>query len=118
MRFVDIAVAGAIGLSSIAVMVALSPQPDVAMSQQLLEEVSLRNALLQYVSGRGLPWLQEASDRQICSSVAVASNSTFSMSATIGTVPCGPVPQGVHATLTIHLPSRLVVLEAWYSAQG
>ena len=99
-------------------MTALSPQPNVVAAHQFVESSSLREALLEYVSGQGLPWLQGASDQQICSSLAAASNATVSMSARIGSMSCDPPPDAAEVTLTIRLRSKLVVLEAWYNAKA
>ncbi len=117
MRFVDIAVAGAIGLSSIAAMLAFSPQPAVSASQQLVEQASLRGLIFDFVSVHGLSWVKDAPAKEVCSSLAAASNATVSLSATIDSVPCGPPPPSGACALAIEAGTRHVTFEAWYDAE-
>ena len=118
MRFVDIGVAGAIGLSSIVMLLAFSPEPSALVLRQSEEQIAVRETLFTFASDHGLPWFQSASVATICASVMALSNSTVSYSASVDSASCAATPGSGATSFVIQAGSRTVVLEGWYDAQG
>jgi len=120
MRYLDLVIAGLIGTSSLAGMVALNPiQGDVA-SSSLATESQLRDELLALLQQRGTVWLIQSSPETVCSYLRGMSNSSVTFSGEIGQLSCGAPPSnGVPtATIVLHFTGFQVVLEAWPNEQA
>ena len=113
------AVAGLIGVSSIASFMVWNPQAQSQAAEDLLDRARLRHVLADYVSAEGLPWLQRASPQEICSRLLTYSNATLSLSAVVDSVPCEVLPAAGQreVNMTLDLGSRMVVLLAWSSGE-
>ncbi len=118
MRFVDIGVAGAIGLSSMVILLAVSPEPGTLVMRQSQEQIAMREALFTFASDKGLSWFQSSSGAIICSSVSALSNSTVSYSASIDSRSCAAIPSSGVTSMLIQSGTMTVVLEGWYDAKG
>ena len=120
MRYLDIAVAALLGVSAITGLGLVSPRPGDAASVQLSTQTGLRDGLLAIVQHKGISWLLTTPAPEICAYLEQSSNSTVSLSATIGTEPCPsqPLPEADAATLYVPLKAIAVELEAWPSAQA
>jgi hypothetical protein len=120
MKFLDIAVAALIGVSTITGIVAWSPQSGDSMSRQTATETQLRDALLAFLSERGILWLILSSPSAACVGFQGLSNSSVSVSASFGSYTCGLRPGGASgvATLSMRLGTVEVVLKAWPNAVG
>ena len=116
----DIAVAGLIGVSSIASLIVWNPQAYGPISKRHADDTQLRDLLTGYLETDGLVWLQGAAPHELCERLLSLSNATLSLSATINSVPCGrqPPTRSMVANLTVEFDSEVVVLEAWYTAKG
>ncbi len=115
MRVLDVGVAALICLSSTSFIIYWNPTTFSNPAASHLEQASLRGLLLTTVSAEGVQWFQNASPDQICSSLSGFSNSSITLSATIGGVPCGPGQPGDRPSASLSLPfeSKVVVLRAW-----
>ncbi|MDA4121015.1 MAG: hypothetical protein OK404_01245 [Thaumarchaeota archaeon] len=120
MRFLDVAIAGMIGLSSIAVIVTWSPAMSDFASQRFVAQARLRDGIVNILDREGLVWLQQSSLQGICGKLSAISNSTVTFSASIDSVPCSvpPSKSGVQASLTFTLGAKVVVLEAWFTGEA
>jgi hypothetical protein len=119
-KFIDIAVAGMIGISSIASLLVWTPSTYDIAAQRAAEQVRLRDGLMNVVDSYGLYWLQESPPRGICTALGMMSNSAVTFSATVDGVPCSVPrgPLGVEANLTVRIGARLVDLESWYTGRA
>lgn len=118
MRFVDLAVAGVIAISSVALLMVWNPQTADMAYRRGADEAHLRDLLVKVIREEGLVQLSRQSPHEICSFLTTMSNATLVLSAVVDGVPCGntPPPGAVSAELPVILGSRTVVLEAWYGA--
>ncbi|MDE1852708.1 MAG: hypothetical protein KGI38_03050 [Thaumarchaeota archaeon] len=118
MRFIDVAIAALIGTSAISGLAVWSPHSPDASSQKLALQSELRDRLVAFIQERGVQWLVRSTPAEACSALAGASNSTFSVSATLGTFSCGPEPPPgrVTATISFRLAPFEVTLVAWSGA--
>lgn len=118
MRYLDIAVAAAIGVLSTSVVLAWSPTPFEASSRLAAQDADLRSLLVSFVSQRGLVWLQDSSFSALCAALSSSSNSTVTLSAESGGNECDLPPTGGYAYANVTLPMRNgeVDLEAWEGA--
>lgn len=117
MRYVDIAIAGMIGLSSITAIASFTPRPGDLTSHYALEQIRARDALLAYLNQRGVAWFLESSTSEICADIASMSNGSVDFSATLGSVSCGGPHSNTRliAALSLNLTRYEVTLEAWLS---
>ncbi len=118
MRFLDLALAAVIGLSSLALMASWGPAGNNAGAARLREEDSLRTDLESLLVTPGAVWLQQATLQEICAKVGSLSNQSVVYSASVDSSQCplaapetGPV-----ASISLMLPTRNVTLEAWEAA--
>ena len=120
MRYIDLAVAALVGTSALAGIVAWDPGTADSGARGLKLQAVLRDDLTAYVQGRGVAWFARSPPSVICSALAGASNSTFGMQATLGSLSCGspPPPGSLTATLSMTLLPFEVKVEAWSSAPG
>jgi hypothetical protein len=109
-----------IAISAIATMLVWNPQASDSESRRSAGEGRLRDHLITYLQTDGLVWLKGAPTSEICARLLSLSNATLTLSAVVDRVSCGPQPpsSSVHASLTVPLDPKVVVLEAWYSAKG
>lgn len=115
MRFLDLAVAGIIGLVVIGAGGALAPGLADAAAASTSEVIFLRDALLAAVEEEGLVRLQLYTFEQVCSWLSSISNSTITFSGAVGGVECsGGPPSGTpFAVLSLDVGSDRLVLRAW-----
>jgi len=120
MRFVDLAIAALIGISSIAGLVAFSPRQGDDASNSLAVETQLRDELVSVLQQKGIVWFMQSSPTASCEYLRGLSNSSVSFSGAIGPYSCGPPPPpGVPlAELNVTLTPYQVSLEAWAAASG
>jgi len=121
MQFVDIAVASGYAALCLSLMVMMNPVADKEAAVEAGASSKLDFAMLSYIEQAGLPFFTTASNAAICASAQAADNSTFSFEASVGGVGCanaGPPPDPLgSSTLSLLLPGRTVVVEAWLEAQ-
>jgi hypothetical protein len=119
MRYLDLAVATMIGMSSVTALVVLSPSPFDAAADRQASNLVVRDDLLGYLRGQGAAWLSSAPPQEVCQSIARASSSAVSFDAVIDNDPCGVAPYGVMVVnLTLAFSERTVILEAWSTGEG
>jgi hypothetical protein len=118
LRFLDLAVAALIGAASIASFWVWNPGGYGLQSWRAQEETNLDVFLTNHVNTFGLLLLQDANFHDLCMQIVSLSNSTLAVSAILNSTPCAPqpTPHAVTANLTLGFPSRVVVIEAWYTA--
>jgi hypothetical protein len=118
MRLMDLAAAAVIATVSISLIVSMSPVQFNTYSREYSEEGALRTLLLGIVVTEGIPWFAATPAKGICSGVAAFSNSSVTVSATVGGVSCGGLPPSgsVSASLVFPVGPAEVTLEAWEGA--
>jgi hypothetical protein len=118
MRFLDLAAAGLVGVISVSLIASMDPLPFDAASRSYSEEAALRGLLLKIVDAVGVPWIRTASEPQVCSAVAMYSNASVTVSATVAGRRCrSPPPPGApFSSLTLPFTADEVTLEAWTGA--
>jgi hypothetical protein len=121
MRFIDIAVASgyaALCLSIIVLMNPVSPHEAAVVAES---HWRLDSAISAYVGSVGLPFLATSPLTTICDSAARASNNTLILSVSVDGSSCasGGAPSSALASssLTLDLPGRTVVIDAWLARQ-
>lgn len=114
MRFIDLAVAALIGSSAITGIVTWNPGAGDVGAQQLALQERLRDSLVEFLQRYGVIQFQQA-PAGACLHVSEASNSTFMLYATVGSLSCGTAPTGgsTNATLSLRLIPFEVVLVSW-----
>jgi hypothetical protein len=119
MRFVDLAVAGMIGISSLGLLIVWNPQANDLAAGRALERARLRDLLVRFVDREGLVSLQQSPPGQICEKFSALTNATLQVEAEIGSYSCGapPPPYSNAANLTMALGPREVSLLAWFGAK-
>jgi len=74
-------------------------------------------AISAYIEHVGLPFLTTSSARSICVSAEEASNATLVFDVLVQGAGCGQMPPRssplASSSLTLNLPGRVVVIEAW-----
>jgi hypothetical protein len=117
MQFIDIAVASGYAALCLSLIVLMNPVAPREAAVEARAQSSLDSALSSYVERVGLPFLTTASDAAVCASAAQASNATVAFDVSLGGQGCGSVvaPSNplASSSLTLDLPSRSVVIEAW-----
>ena len=118
MRYIDLAVAALIGTSTLTGMVAWDPTGADSNSRWLHIQTALRDNLEGFLRGKGAPWLLQSPPDVVCSTVVGASNSTFGMAATVGSLSCGPPPPPGSAAVKLGAKLGLVevTLVEWSAA--
>jgi hypothetical protein len=117
MKFLDIAVASGYAAICLSLIVVINPVAPREAAVEAAAQTRLDSAVSAYLSSVGLPFLTTSSDSAICNSAAEASNSTFVFDVHLQGDGCGSlaVPSAplASSTLTLNLPGREVVIEAW-----
>ncbi len=115
MRYVDLAVAALIGTSAITGIVAWDPRSGDTGSDRIAAQTQLRDGLLALLQQRGIAWFLVSPSWAVCSYLSSISNSSFGVSATLGSVSCGSPPRrgSVVASLSMRLVPFEVTLVAW-----
>jgi len=122
MQFIDIAVASGYSALCLSLILLMNPVTPREVAVEAGEQSALDSAIMAYVAHVGLPFLTTASDAAICASAAEASNATLGFDAFVQGEGCGPALASssyplASSSLTIDLPSRTVVIEAWLARQ-
>ncbi|HMD79356.1 MAG TPA: hypothetical protein VKF39_05160 [Nitrososphaerales archaeon] len=117
MRFFDLAVAGVISITAVALLIAWNPQaPDVA-ARRNLDEAHLRDFVTGAVETIGLVRIAEDSPGDLCTLLGSFSNSTVTFSANVEGFNCGAPPAGAAvAEIEFAFGPKVVVLESWFAA--
>ena len=117
MRFIDLAAAALIGISSVTALLALDPSASDSSAAASADQVALQKALLAYVDAHGLVWLQNSPFQTICSSLEDSPASNYTLSALDGASQCiQPPPGGTVVYLPVGGRSRNLELVAWSDA--
>jgi hypothetical protein len=118
LRYLDLALAALIGISTVAAISWYSTGPADATSSELALRVRLRDSLLSLLQEKGVRWFLVTPPDEICSSLAAISNSSETFSATVGTLSCRiPPKDSVDETMSLPFLPQVVTLECW-SAVG
>lgn len=117
MQFVDIAVASGYAVLCISLIVLMNPVAPREVSVEAHAQSTLDSAVASYLEHVGLPFLATSSDGAVCASAAAASNATLGLDVVLQGQPCSgvvvPSSPIAYSSLTLDLPSRYVVIEAW-----
>lgn len=117
MQLIDIAVASGYAALCLSLIVLMNPVAPQEAAVEAGAQSSLDSAMLAYTELVGLPFLSGAPASAVCASAAEASNSTIEIGVIIQGSPCAsqaaPSSPLASSSLTLDLPSRTVVLEAW-----
>ena len=117
MQFIDIAVASGYAAVCLSLMVLMNPVAPREAAVEAGVQSALDSAISSYVEHVGLPFLATSSDAAICGSAAEASNATLAFDVVVQGEGCGSllVPSSplASSSLTLDLPSRTVVIDAW-----
>ena len=119
MRFIDIAVASGYAAVCLSLIVLMNPVAPRETAAEAGTQAALDSAISSYVEHVGLPFLVVASEATICSSAAEASNSTLAFDVSVQGQGCSIAPSFplASSSLTLDLPSRTVVIQAWLVRQ-
>jgi hypothetical protein len=116
-QLIDIAVASGYAALCLSLIVLMNPVAPQEAAAEAGAQSSLDSAMLAYIEHVGLPFLSSSSASAVCASAAEASNSTIEIGVLIQGSPCPsqstPSSPLALSSLTLALPSRTVVLEAW-----
>ena len=114
MRYIDIALAGLIGLSAISSLAVVTPRSGDAAAHRSAVQAQLSGALVGLLEEKGVVWFMRSSPGEICTGLLAASNSTVKFSAVGGSLDCGAPPSGsVGANISLPIRPARLVLEAW-----
>jgi hypothetical protein len=119
-RFIDIAVASGYAVACLSLIVLMNPVAPREAAVGARAQSALDSAISSYLERVGLPFLTTSSETAICSSAAEASNSTVTIDVFVQGQGCGSAEPSfplASSSLTIQLPSRTVVIEAWLVRQ-
>jgi hypothetical protein len=122
MQFIDIAVASGYAAVCLSLIVLMNPIAPREAAVGAGAQSALDSAISSYIERVGLPFLATSPEAAICGSAAAASNSTVAFDVVVQGESCGPAvtpPSSplASSSLTIDLPSRTVVIEAWLVRQ-
>ena len=118
MRFLDIAVASGYAAICLTLIVLMNPVAPHEAAVDAAAQGSLDSAISAYIGRVGLPFLSTASAGAICASAAQASNSTVELGVLVDGRACAPLPPSsssplASSSLSLELPGRTVVVQAW-----
>jgi hypothetical protein len=117
MQFIDIAVGSGYAAVCLSLLVLMNPVAPREAAVEAGAQSAVNSAIASYVEHVGLPFLTTSSDEAICGSAADASNATLTFDVFVQGEGCGSLtaPSSPLATssLTLDLPSRTVVIQAW-----
>jgi hypothetical protein len=120
MQLIDIAVASGYAAVSLSLLVLMNPVAPHEAAVEARSQATLDGAISSFIERVGLPFLAASSNGALCGAAAEASNGTLVFDAFVQGEGCGsPVPPSALASssLTVQLPSRNVVIEAWLARQ-
>lgn len=117
MRFLDVAVGSGYAAVCLSLIAMMSPVVSHQEAAQAASQEELDRAISAYVQHVGLPFLVTSLPAAICDSSAAASNSTIVIEAFAEEAACPrsshPASPAAFSSLTLYLPTRTVVVEAW-----
>jgi len=117
MHIIDIAVASGYAALCLSLLVLMNPVAPREAAVMAGAQSRLDASISSYVERVGLPLLDTSSDPSICSSAAEASNATLTFDVVVQGEGCGGVTAPAFplasSSLTLYLPSRTVVIQAW-----
>lgn len=120
MQFLDIAVASGYAALCLSLILMMNPVADREAAVEAANSARLDSAILGYLQRVGLPFLTTAFDSAICASAQAAGNLTFSFDVSVQGEPCANIVPPAHplgaSTLSLQLPGREVMIEAWLAA--
>lgn len=121
MQFIDIAVAAGYAAICLSLIVVINPVAPHETAVEAATQTRLDSAIWGYIASVGLQFLTTSSNSALCESASSASNATVAFDVFVHGGGCGSLapPQGALASssLTIDLPGREVVIEAWLARQ-
>ena len=122
MQFIDIAVASGYAAVCLSLIVLMNPIAPREAAVEAGAQSALNSPSSSYIEHVGLPFLATSSEAAICGSAAAASNATLAFDVVVQGEGCGvrrapPSSPLASSSLTIDLPSRTVVIEAWLVRQ-
>jgi len=113
----DIAIASGYAAVCLSLVIVMNP---VALRESAIDEAAqsrLDSATSAYIEHVGLPFLALSSSQAICASAAEAGNATLVIEVLVQGAGCGFLPPRplalASSSLTLDLPGRTVVVEAW-----
>ena len=121
MRFLDIAVAAGYAAICLSLIVVVNPIAPREASAEAAAQTRLDAAISGYVGSVGMQFLTTAPSAALCESAFQASNATLAFEVFVPDSGCASPepPRGALASssLTLDLPGREVVVEAWLARQ-
>jgi hypothetical protein len=119
MRILDIAVASGYAAVCLSLVIAINPLAPRESAVVAAAQSRLDSAVSAYIQHVGLPFLTTSSPQAICLSAAEASSATLVIDALVQGASCGPSQPrpspAAFSSLTLNLPGRVVVVEAWFA---
>ena len=117
MRFLDIAVASGYAAICLTLIVAINPVAPREAAVEAAAQARLDFAISAYLAHVGLPFLTIAPIGAICESASEASNATLVIDVAVQGDGCGSppprTPPVAYSSLTLTLPGRTLMVEAW-----
>jgi len=119
-QFIDIAVASGYAAVCLSLIVLVNPIAAREAAVGAASSSTLDSATLAYIERVGFPFFETSPDAALCASAIDASNSTVVFDLLLQGVPCdvaAPPHYSHYSSLTLTLPGRTVVVEAWLERQ-
>jgi len=120
-RFIDIAAASGYAAVCLSLIVLMNPVAPREAAAGASAKSTLDSAISAYVEHVGLPFLTTSSVAAICASALAAGNATLVFDVVLQGEGCGsviaPSQPLADASLSLDLPGRTVVIEAWLARQ-
>ena len=121
MQLVDIAVASGYAAICLSLIVLMNPVAPREAAVEAAAQARLDSAILAYVQDRGLPFLATSPQAAICDSASRSSNATLTLDVLVDGVSCGsvrgPTTPLAGSSITLMLPGRTLLVEAWLARQ-
>ncbi len=121
MQLIDIAVGTGYAVLCITLIVLMNPIAAREGAVEAAADSRVDSAILAYLGQVGLPFLTSSTESSLCASGLQASNSTFVFDVSLQGAGCegspSPSPFAPHSSLTLDLPGRVVVIQAWLEGQ-
>ncbi len=121
MRLLDIALASGYAAICLSLIVLMNPVAPREAAVVAASHSRLDSAISVYIERVGLPFLATSSLPAVCDSAARASNRTLILAVSVDGSVCDPgaAPSSPFASssLTLDLPGRTLVIEAWLARQ-
>jgi len=121
MQFIDIAAASGYAAICLSLIVLINPIAPREAAVEAGAQTRLDSAISAYIESVGLPFLTTSADAAICGSASEASNATVTFDAFVEGDGCAlvaaPAAPLASSSLTLSLPGREVVIEAWLARQ-